>query len=107
MALPSVSDDSFKVDVLDEKSKPVLVDFWAEWCGPCKMLAPVLEAVHDSMGDQVKIVKLDTDANMRSAQDFQITSIPCCILFKEGKEAARITGFRNQQSFEEELKKHL
>lgn len=102
MALTTVNDTNFKSEVLDSPI-PVLVDFWAEWCGPCRMLAPVLDALALKFAGQLKIVKLDTDASPGLAGQFEISAIPCCILFKNGAEVNRFTGFRPQPAFESEL----
>ena len=80
----AVSDSSFEADVL-KSSLPVLVDFWAEWCGPCKMLAPILESVVDDYAGKVKIVKLNVDENPETAPKFGIRGIPTLILFKNGE----------------------
>ena len=107
MAIVNLTDDSFENEVLNEPDKAVLVDFWAEWCGPCKMLAPVIEAMSTKFSDTLKTCKLDTDSSPLSAQKYQITGIPCCILFKNGEEVSRIVGYRSESAFEEELSKLL
>ncbi|MFT5170518.1 MAG: thioredoxin 1 [Candidatus Marinamargulisbacteria bacterium] len=107
MALPQVTDSSFKEDVLNVTEKHVLVDFWAEWCGPCRMLAPVLEAIDTKFTQKLSVVKLNTDENSETAQQFQITGIPCCILFKNGEEVARIVGYKSEAAFETELSQHI
>jgi len=89
-----VTDETFKAEVLEATGVAVLVDFWAEWCGPCRMLAPVIEAIGQKYGQVLKVVKLDTDANQGTALDYNITGIPCCILFKDGAEIARFVGFK-------------
>lgn len=103
MALHIATDDNFKSEVLAQ-SLPVIVDFWAEWCGPCKMMVPVLSSISDKYADQVIIYKLDTDANQATAASYEITGIPCCIVFKDGKELGRIVGFRSEEAFVEALK---
>ena len=105
MAVLNVSDDSFETDVL-KNEKPVLVDFWAEWCGPCKMMAPVIDSLAEEH-ENIQFAKLDTDANPNSAQSYQITGIPCCIVFKGGEEVGRIIGFRAKDALETELKEIL
>ncbi len=105
MATTVVTDASFEADVLKIEGLYILVDFWAEWCGPCRMLAPVLEKVAQTFPSQLRVVKLDTDANPKTSQDYQITGIPCCILFKEGKEVSRFVGYRTQSAFESDLRK--
>ena len=82
------------VEEVANSDKPVLVDFWAPWCGPCKMLIPVVEELSKEYEGKVKIVKLNTDENMELASKFQITSIPCLILFKGGNPVEKIIGFR-------------
>ena len=86
-----VSDKSFQADVLEAK-EPVLVDFWAEWCGPCRMIAPALEEIAGAMGDKVKIVKLNVDENPETAAKYGIQSIPTLMIFKNGELASRQIG---------------
>lgn len=107
MAVTHVTDSNFDQDVLQEKDKYVLVDFWAEWCGPCKMLGPVVETMSKKFESTMKVCKLDTDENPGVSQQFQITGIPCCIVFKNGQEVGRLVGFRPEGAFETELKKFI
>lgn len=102
-----VTDQTFNDEVLAEQDKLVLVDFWAEWCNPCRMLAPVVESMETKFSETYKICKLDTDANSNTAQKYQITGIPCCIVFKKGQEVARIIGYRSESAFETELSQIL
>jgi thioredoxin 1 len=97
-----VSDASFSADVLTS-DKPVLVDFWATWCGPCKMVAPVLEEIASERADQLTIAKLDVDANPETARDFQVVSIPTLILFKDGQPVKRIVGAKGKAALLREL----
>ncbi|KZB84897.1 thioredoxin [Amycolatopsis regifaucium] len=86
-----VTDKSFVDDVLTSE-KPVLVDFWATWCGPCKMVAPVLDEIAAEHGEKLTIAKLDIDANPNTARDYQVMSIPTLILFQGGKPVKQIVG---------------
>lgn len=106
MATTNISDANFEEQVI-KNSKPVLVDFWATWCGPCQMAAPVLEELSDEYKDKVLIMKLDVDANPINSQKFGVMSIPTTILFKDGKEVGRHIGFAGKQGFEELVKKGL
>ena len=103
MGTSAITESNFKSTLQQQQDKLVVVDFWAEWCGPCKMLAPILEALSEKLADNVSIYKLDTDQNANIAQEYQITSIPCCILFKQGKEVHRIIGHKTAENFEAEL----
>jgi thioredoxin 1 len=91
MAVGKVSDASFESDVL-KASQPVVVDFWAEWCGPCRMIAPALDEIASAMGDKVKIVKLNVDENPQTAAKYGVMSIPTLMMFKNGELASRQVG---------------
>ncbi|BCN51453.1 thioredoxin [Rhodococcus hoagii] len=98
----TINDDSFKQEVLDAE-KPVLVDFWATWCGPCKMVAPVLEEIAGEHGDKLTIAKLDIDQNPGAARDFQVMSIPTMILFQGGKPVKTIVGAKGKAALLKDL----
>jgi thioredoxin 1 len=97
-----VSDASVSTDVLSS-NKPVLVDFWATWCGPCKMVAPVLEEIAVERAGQLTVAKLDVDTNPETARDFQVVSIPTMILFKDGQAVKRIVGAKGKAALLREL----
>ena len=91
MATTSVTDSSFEADVLGAAG-PVLVDFWAEWCGPCRMIAPALEELSEELGERVTIVKLNIDDNPEAPTKYGVRGIPTMILFKDGQPAATKIG---------------
>jgi thioredoxin 1 len=88
-----VTDATFVSEVL-QSDTPVLVDFWAEWCGPCLRVAPVLEEIAKELGDKVKIVKLDIDQNPNTARDYQVLSVPTLTVFKGGRPVQSVAGAR-------------
>ena len=98
----AVTDDSFAEDVLANE-RPVLVDFWATWCGPCRMVAPVLEEIANEKADQLTIAKIDIDANPDTAGKFRVFSIPTLILFKGGEPVKRIVGAKSKAALLREL----
>jgi thioredoxin 1 len=100
MSVGKVSDATFEADVL-KSSEPVVVDFWAEWCGPCRMIAPALEEIAGSMGAKVKIVKLNVDENPATATKYGIMSIPTLMIFKNGELASRQVGAAPKQKLEQ------
>jgi thioredoxin 1 len=100
------SDAAFDADVL-ENSKAVLLDFWAEWCGPCKMIAPLLDEVADKYEEKLDVVKLNVDENPNVAQKFGIRSIPTLILFKDGAVQAQLMGAMPMRQLEEFLDTNL
>jgi thioredoxin 1 len=92
--VPAVTDTDFESQVL-EADTVVLVDFWAEWCAPCRMIAPVVESLADELGERVKFVKMDIDANPQVPGRLGIMSIPTLIIFKDGQAADRTVGYRS------------
>ncbi len=107
MAKPfAVTDESFEADVLDAES-PVLVDFWAEWCGPCKMIAPIVEELAEEYVGQMSVAKLDADENPNTMQAYGVMGIPTLILFKGGEAVERIVGFMPKERLLDKLAPHL
>ncbi|AVH21503.1 thioredoxin [Nocardia cyriacigeorgica] len=98
----TVTDATFADDVLLSE-KPVLVDFWADWCGPCKMVAPVLEEIAGTHADKLTVAKLDVDANPVTAKDYQILSLPTMMLFAGGKPVKQIVGAKGKAALLREL----
>jgi len=96
MAVGKTSDASFEADVL-KSAEPVVVDFWAEWCGPCRMIAPALDEISGQVGDKVKIVKLNVDENPDTAAKYGIMSIPTLLMFKNGEISSRQVGAAPKQ----------
>jgi thioredoxin 1 len=105
-ATKPVTDDTFSADVLNS-DKPVLVDFWAEWCGPCKMVAPVLEEIASEHSEKLQVVKLNIDENPQTAREFGIMSIPTMSVFVGGQVAKSIVGAKPKASLLRELSEYL
>ena len=101
-----VTDGTFETEVL-KADKPVLVDFWAPWCGPCRMVAPVVEELSEEYSGKVKFLKLNTDDNVNTAATFGIRSIPTLLMFKGGKPVDQIVGFRPKGDLKKVIDKAL
>jgi thioredoxin 1 len=101
-----VDETTFDFEVLNSE-KPVLVDFWAPWCGPCRLVSPVVESIGEAHGDKIGVAKLNTDENQELAMRYSIFSIPTLILFKDGREATRLVGYMPQPVIEERLRAWL
>ena len=101
-----INDSSFKSEVTDSQM-PVLVDFWAPWCGPCRMVAPVLEELAKEYEGKVKVVKLNIDENQGTATEYGVRSIPTLILFKDGKECERMIGVQSKDNLKQMIDKVL
>ncbi|WP_462412431.1 thioredoxin [Neobacillus sp. Marseille-QA0830] len=104
MAISHVTDQNFATETSDGL---VLVDFWAPWCGPCKMIAPVLEELDAEMGEKVAIKKLDVDENPQTASNFGVMSIPTLLVFKNGEVVDKVVGFQPKDALAGVLQKHV
>lgn len=100
------SDGAFESDVV-KSERPVLLDFWAEWCGPCKMIAPVLDTIADDYGDRLQVVKLNIDENPLTAPKYNVRSIPTLLLFKDGTVAAQQVGAVSKAQLSAFLDQHI
>jgi len=106
MSTIKVTDDTFKSEVLDSDI-PVFVDFWATWCGPCRMVAPILEELSEEYEGKIKIVKLDTDENRQTAMNYGIVSIPTLNVYKGGEVVKQIVGARPKAALLKELSDYI
>jgi len=101
--ITEVTDQSFQNEVL-EAGQPAIIDFWAEWCAPCRQIAPIISALASEYGDQVKIVKMDIDANPATPSQYGVRAIPTILAFKDGQVVEQITGARPKSDFENMVK---
>jgi thioredoxin 1 len=101
-----IKDNEFESEVIHSKL-PVLIDFWAEWCGPCRMLAPILDQLSEEMNDKVKIVKMNIDENPETPSKFGVRGIPTMLLFKEGKQIATKVGVQPKNALQEWINSSL
>jgi len=104
--IKELTDANFETEVL-KSEVPTLVDFWAVWCGPCKQIAPMVDALADDYKGRVKVAKLDVDHNQVMAQQYGVKSIPTLLIFKGGKVVGQMVGAMPRSKLETELKKHL
>ena len=104
--IAEVTDNNFQAEVI-ESEVPVLVDFWAPWCGPCRMVAPVVEEIAEERGAQLKVVKLNIDENQNTAIQFNVMSIPTLMLFRHGQQVKTVVGAYPKKKLEAELEPAL
>ena len=105
-ATVTLSESTFE-ETINSSTKPVLVDFWAEWCGPCKMIAPILDEIAEEQSEKLRVAKLNVDQAPHVAQRFQVLSIPTMILFKNGQQVARLVGAKSKKALLNDLAEFL
>lgn len=106
--VPAVSDANFQAEVLDaSKNQPVMVDFWAEWCGPCRALSPTVDAIAAERAGKLKVVKMNVDENMNTPGRYNVRGIPTLLIFKGGQVAEQIVGAVPKENIEKALARHL
>jgi thioredoxin 1 len=101
-----VDEKSFEAEVLNSEA-PVLVDFWATWCGPCRKLGPVLDEISQDYSDKLKVVKVNTDENMNIAKDYSISGLPTLLIFKDGKAQERMVGLMPKSTITKNIEKYV
>ena len=102
------TDENFAKEVIEaSKIKPVLVDFFAQWCGPCKLQGPIIDQLADEMGETAAIGKMNVEEAVKTAEEYGVMSIPTLIVFKDGKSVANLTGLQNKDSLMAQIKKYL
>ena len=101
-----ITDSSFEQEVLNS-GQPVVVDFWAPWCGPCRKLGPILDEIAGEFSGRVKFVKLNTDENVKTAKDYAISGLPSLLVFKDGKALERVVGLMPKSAIISNIEKHL
>ena len=106
MGISQATDENFNDEVLGS-SKPVLIDFWAEWCGPCKMIGPILEELNSEMSEKIKIVKVDVDNNNQTAMNYAIRSIPTLVIIKDGSVQAQHIGAASKAQLENFINQNI
>ncbi|NLO90258.1 MAG: thioredoxin [Clostridia bacterium] len=106
-AVINVTDDTFAQEVKEEKNIPVLVDFWAGWCAPCRMIAPVLDAIAQEYEGRLKVCKVDVDKNSKTSAEYGIMSIPTLVIFKDGEEKERLIGVQSQENLKKVIDNYL
>ncbi len=107
MAKPVTLTDTNFEQMVERRKGVALVDFWAEWCGPCKMIAPIVEQIAEENGDKMLVGKLDVDANGETAMKFGVMSIPTLILFKDGEPVERLVGYRPKEQLMAKIRPYL
>ncbi|MFH0702136.1 MAG: thioredoxin [bacterium] len=101
-----ISDATFEQEVKNSEL-PVLVDFWAPWCGPCRRIAPIIDEIAEEFQGRIKVVKLNTDENVRTAQEYSISGIPSLIIFKNGEAVERLVGLLQKSTLQSSIEKYI